>query len=284
MALSIEENREILGLPPRRPPRTRLRLFLAAFGIILCSWYSGRILAWGWQEWIFFHLQRKITRLLHESHPDRVGSLLHEIQNDCRSLAPSFRLSFLLNHVYQRAAEFLPHRSFYLEMALAELEYTARWNDTLDASSRFLRDLELGCLLTELGRDLDSLQAFQRAEIALTDSPQGGTDLLRLYLENAWAYLLAKANDPRIRDGAKALSIAKGMMLRAIPDSEGRFPSTNPALLDTLAEAYYAAGFDAEAVRIQRHALALAERESLFLYLRHYDSYAEEADLWEEAR
>ena len=70
----------------------------------------------------------------------------------------------------------------------------------------------------------------------------------------AWAY--ATSSNPAIRNPAAALKYAR----EAVALTSAR---PNPAFLDTLAEAYYVNGQNAEAVKTEEQAIALASPNDL---------------------
>jgi len=86
-------------------------------------------------------------------------------------------------------------------------------------------------------------------ELALLEGPEGcaGTPALR----NALAFALATLPDPELRDGDRALALA-----REATQADG---AASPDYLDTLAAAYAELGRFDEAVVEQRRALALVE-------------------------
>jgi len=85
------------------------------------------------------------------------------------------------------------------------------------------------------------------------------------------AYLLSTAEDAAVRDPARALELAQQAVAAGYGGAAG---SRNAAFLDTLAQAYFAAGDPKQALFVQRSALALANSEGLGVYLQHYDMYA----------
>jgi len=110
---------------------------------------------------------------------------------------------------------------------------------------------------------VDDIRALHTAHQRLLEGGQGAEASLevmeRMYslgqLDTAglnnYAWALATSPDPRLRDGARALQVAR----RAL----ATLNAPDPGYLDTLAAAHAATGDFAEAVRIQSEALRIAE-------------------------
>jgi tetratricopeptide (TPR) repeat protein len=123
---------------------------------------------------------------------------------------------------------------------------------------------ECGELGLKLGRLLYSMKRYQQQLEVLADSAAACPDSPRIL--NGYAWELASSPDARLRDGAKAIEVAR----RAI---ESGAKEADPNHLDTLAAAYAEAGDFASAVREQRRAVEILERSGasesdLSTYLR----------------
>jgi tetratricopeptide (TPR) repeat protein len=101
-----------------------------------------------------------------------------------------------------------------------------------------------GELLQALGREAEAVAAY-RAALA------GGVRSLRVLNNLGW--LLAAAADPQLHAPAEAVALAR--------EAAAQSGHTDPAILDTLATAYAAAGREAEALEAAGRALALAEAQ-----------------------
>ena len=133
----------------------------------------------------------------------------------------------------------------------------------LDADSSFAAAHgNLGALLSGLGRDREALEHLERA---LRPDATGLRDADALSITNTLAWVLATSRDANLRDGARALELA-----RACAEKSGY---AQAGILETLAAAHAESGDFEEAIRVQRAALervptayrsALEERLSSF--------------------
>ena len=123
-----------------------------------------------------------------------------------------------------------------LEQALAEFREATR----LEPTNPDLW-MQLGKLYEQMGRGEDALQSL---EMGLEADP-GNAGIL-----NHIGWLYATAENPTLRDPAKALAYAQ----RAVEASNGR----DANILDTLAEAYYVNQEFDEAIRTEERALEIA--------------------------
>jgi len=107
--------------------------------------------------------------------------------------------------------------------------------------------LQLSHLYEVSGRGADALRSLEMGVEANPDDAG---------LLNQVAWLLATAEDPALRDPAKALGYAQ----RAVAASGG----ADANILDTLAEAHFANGEFAEAIEVEERALAIAPGIEVF--------------------
>lgn len=105
----------------------------------------------------------------------------------------------------------------------------------------------LGSVYTDLKRWPEALAIMQKGmDMGLESWP----------LLNNLAWLYATAEDPAVRDPAKAMELAS----KAVAVTRSR----NPQVLDTLAEAYFAAGEKDKAIDTERKALLIAPNRDEF--------------------
>jgi Flp pilus assembly protein TadD len=98
-----------------------------------------------------------------------------------------------------------------------------------------------GTLLIQQGRVAEALNHLQNAVELSPDKPAFANNL---------AWVLATGPDPSLRDGIRALQLAKSINLRN--------GGTNPSTLRTLAAAYAEAGYFPEAAQTAQNARQLA--------------------------
>jgi Flp pilus assembly protein TadD len=110
-----------------------------------------------------------------------------------------------------------------------------------DAEARF----NLGNALVQMGRVGEAIAQHQRALEIKPADPR---------FQNGLAWLLATAPESSLRDGGKAVELARQANL--VTGGE------NPIILHTLAAAYAEVGRFPEAVETAQHALRLAEAQS----------------------
>ena len=99
----------------------------------------------------------------------------------------------------------------------------------------------LGLALIQKGKTKEAIDAWEKSLEIIPD---------QVYVQENLAWVLATARDPALRNGAKAVALAK----RADQSSGGG----NPVILHTLAAAYAEAGNYGEAAAAARRALTLA--------------------------
>ncbi len=123
-----------------------------------------------------------------------------------------------------------------LEEALAEFHEASR----LEPTSVVLW-IQLAQVYERMGREEDALHSLEKG----LEVDPGNAGVL-----NQMGWLCATAQNPTVRDPAKAISYAK----RAVEASN----ASDPNLLDTLAEAYYANQEFDEAIKTTERALEIA--------------------------
>jgi superkiller protein 3 len=117
-------------------------------------------------------------------------------------------------------------------------------NDPLDPKANYY----LGIALFQTGRMDEALAHFQKALETQPDFAEAWDNL------DHTAWLLATASEASLRNGPKALALAK-LLVRLSGGS-------NPALLDTLAAAYAETGQFPEAIDAAQRALALSQNNA----------------------
>lgn len=193
----------------------------------------------------------ELLRLLPEHAPARQNLNLlraQRLEHQAGRLAASGRLEEAAG-LYQEALELDPARLHSRASRGVALAHLGRAEEAIP-------DLEmawksgaaepevpnaLGFALASLGRDEEASELLRAA---LARFPED------LNLAHNWARLLATSENPRVRDGERALEMA----LRLVEKSGGK----DPRLLDTLAAAYAAVGQLAEAAETEDRATALA--------------------------
>lgn len=269
---------EINALP--RPSRATEGLFIVAVALslsalaALAGWALGSI----HKRSRLDAFQTVVVEALNEYDAARLREALAEAQELRASIVKTPEVRLMMANLYSHAAELLPRRRLYYEEAFAEVRATKRLLPAKGVSLPLQKEiarLEANCFL-ETERYLESKAAIDRWEALLPDTLPPSSE--RLLLMNARAYLYAIADTPRVRDPLAALELAKSVIKSPTPFADGSYPSSNAPILDTLAEAYFAAGHPADALRVQTRALALASRHTLDIYLTHYDKYAAAAE------
>ena len=136
-----------------------------------------------------------------------------------------------------------------LEQAVAEFQEASR----LEPTNADLW-LHLGQLYEQLGRGEDALHSLQTG----LEADPGNAGIL-----NQFGWIYATAENPALRDPAKALAYAQ----RAVEASNGG----DANILDTLAEAYYVNQEFDEAIKTEQRALEIApEQEALQNQLKKF--------------
>ncbi len=271
--------RQALGLPEQPLGRKRRRpLLWAALGVVLfataAGWFAGNLrLAYRRSRF-----QQTAAELETAFTPEEVHGVLARLEEQRPALVEDPASRITMAAAYLQAAQMLPHQQPFLRQAADELAAAAgTTDDHLPADVQHsLLQLETW-VFPELERDAEALAALGRLERLLEEHGARIPRSLWIQHDNNLAYLLARSRDPAVGDPARALALAKGVIASTTP-VEGRLPTDVAAYLDTLAEAYCASGNPAQALLIQRSALALAEGEGLAVYLEHYDTYREAAD------
>lgn len=276
--------RDALGLPSRPLSRPRWHLLVAAgAGVLAAAAALGYLAGTLRMDYRRTQFARGHAGLVREYDPTRVRDGLGRLEAQRAALVDDPRMRMAMASVYIHAAQVLPHQRHFLEQAWGELQAAAaRLRDKTNAvTSRHVADLESHVLM-ELGRDQEARERFHTMTRLAEANKWDLQRRVQIMFDNNLSYLLASAKDPSVRDPAQALRLAKGvigctaMIEKETPAGEGttyRLPSEVPSLLDTLAEAYHAAGDSRQALRIQRAALAMARSRGLDVYLKHFDKY-----------
>ena len=105
--------------------------------------------------------------------------------------------------------------------------------------------LDLGKALLQKGAVAEAIPQYQKALELKPAEPE---------IQNGLAWLLATAAEPSLRDGGKAVALAR--------QANQETGEENPVVLHTLAAAYAEAGKFPDAVEAAQHALRLAEAQS----------------------
>jgi tetratricopeptide (TPR) repeat protein len=270
MTIDIENNREELGLPPRG--KSRGRLVLAAVLVMALAAGAGLMLGARDREQRRQDFFAEWQELVRENDPDQYRRKLGELEKLRALLLDEPPVRLFMSRIYLHASGRLPAQQAYYSQALSELEAAVRlagnrdnnaWQDEVDN----LR----AQIYTETNRHEEALTALERQGAKLQHTE--GTRLSEKVLwMNSLAYLSAISENPRVSDPEKALLLAREMVAAEVALGETT-PARSPALLDTLAAAYYATGDSAQAVRVQREALQLADSPDLSVYVRHYRDY-----------
>ncbi|MDR3211693.1 MAG: hypothetical protein LBU79_07240 [Planctomycetota bacterium] len=138
----------------------------------------------------------------------------------------------------------------------------------------FRRYILLAAVEEELGRHVAALAALSRAGHVMEGIPEGSVRrTLQLLLVNQQAYTLAVAPVGAGGDPGRALELARALLSSRDPLPDGSYASDSPAFVDTLAAAWFAAGYYPQARNTETLALGLANSDELAIYLEHYDTY-----------
>lgn len=266
----IEAHRAELGLPESTGESPEaLRLLLAILATLAAAALAGWIGGGLYRQYAAQSLAHQVGMLETTRDPERFR---RELQAILAQPAPrdDVESSFLMGTALQIAAERLPRRRFYLRAAREELRRARHLGTELPEAARYRLDIQLAGVLMELEEDRESLALMEPWLARLRAREAAGETTPAIpasELENNLAYLLAKSDDPAVRDPARALTLAFSVMDRD-PKNRGE-----AAYLDTLAEAHYAAGDPVEALRVQRLALRAAKESPDPIYLHHFDKY-----------
>ena len=194
------------------------------------------------EDWYTFYMQTVLGRILLgqkkyvEAEPllrsgyEGIMQRQASIPEDSKWLSPPFAL----NKVFQPLVQ--------LYEATGRSEQAAEWTNKLDEAEQSGRRARQQY---EEAAALEAGGKFEKAEIEYRKAAEAGN----FHAMNGLAWLLATAADPKLRDGAAAISYAEKAIAMA-----GR---KRPHMLDTLAAAYAEAGKFTEAVSVQKEAMAL---------------------------
>ncbi len=275
--IDIEKYRAELGLPPVawRVPEP-LKLLVGSMLVVLLATGAGRGSRLLYDGYRLDKLQHAIVAARAETDPDRFRAEVERIRAG-ELVWPDPRVHLMLGSLYRIAAERLPQRRAYLEEGLAQVRLALAEDALAEPLARELRLMRCD-FLVELGRpgearrDLpvfDDLIEDVRTHERFVEPYQ---EIRLTELENNLAYMLASLADATAAEKARALRLAKRMIMRR-PEN-----SRTPHLLDTLAHCYHVNGRYEQALRVQREALARADGAGLDVYLEHYRAYARAAN------
>lgn len=263
-------SREECGLPPypRRRPGVGfylVRALLLAVALVTAGWLGGMVTA-RWREFWVSQLPGQVavasseeaSRLLDKG---RIYATALPEQSDMRR-----NLALAALNESRRAAR----PKGYYGSVRDLLSGLPADSDPFAAFIEFLTAADIHGLLDDYPAAFVQLEQAERALDAMTGYDGAS---FRLVLVNSWAYLLAMAPREQGGDPERALRLAELMISSKDTLPDGSHASGSAALLDTLAMAYHAAGFDDKAIATQSLALGLAEAQGLDVYIRHYDEF-----------
>gem|GEM_PF-1548608 len=267
--------REDCGLPPQENPTlAKWRLASRAAAILAATvfvgWLAGGLTA-RWRALRLDSLPREVART---AGTGETGKLVARGRMLATALRGNPRASLGLAESAFAASQNAPRQIGYygnidnlLEGAgelLAPTPFLAFRAETLHST-----------VLSELGRHREALDALARADEAMAGIPDSPlARALRLILVNQQAYILATAASPQVRNPEKALQLAQLMVSSRDILPDGGYASASAAFVDTLAAAWFSAGYREKALETQSLALGLATPGDLAVYLEHYDLYA----------
>ncbi|MBN2712552.1 MAG: hypothetical protein JXR97_09005 [Planctomycetes bacterium] len=300
--------------PRRNPNARRALIVLAAVGVGIVAGVCGYTVGTLDHRARVKKFAETATSALKARTPGEFRSILGDMEKQRAAVAQNPFVRFIMGRTYILAADRLPEQRINYEQALSEIKaaayltpreeiYSVNPFEISDAKSQIL--VELGRYeeaLAETDRMQGIVKNMAKDKFAdfimrqliisswrfsmLLEKNGNGKKLsdpnfrrdmlnwLQVNFDNSRAYLLAVADDPKVKDPATALDLAKEVIKNPLPLLDGGFASGMPALVDTLAEAYYANGDKEKAVNAQTTALALATTDSLAIYLQHYDKYS----------
>ncbi len=266
-------SREECGLPPVNPQPLRaggflMRVFVLVTLLVAAGWLAGAAAVRYREAW-----SDSLPGLVSMAEPDEMELLLARGRLYATALVDSQRVRDNLVVALTIAAEKAPRRMGYYGN-IAQLAALPRGREN-DPQRDFAADLTASGVFAELNRYDQVFACLARADKALERYPEGETKRShRLLLVNAQAYYLATAP---LRSGGnpeKALHLSQLLISSRDPVYGSGHASDQPAFLDTLAFAWYAAGDPEKAVETQRLALGLSPTAGLDVYVEHFDTFA----------
>lgn len=264
MNIDINQDRELLGLPPKNkyiPPRI-FKLFLAGLLVFLFSSGIGKLLEYAVKQNTQLSALTKIEDIYKYYDVQQAKDILQSLRAQADT-SPQARLIYASGCI--SAADIMPDSHIWLEESLNQLEILKK-EEITDTALKTYITLNYSSVLFNLGKDEEALNAIKEVNKNKTlteilsiapDEIAGGTNYYNLY-----AYILATATNQSIKNPELALKLIK----RVIPLPDGR----SAAYLDTLAMAYFANNMTIDAIKAQRIALAKADYSSLWELTEHY--------------
>ena len=268
--IDIKNERELLGLPPvnrYRSPRL-LKLLFAALIVFLAASGVGRLLGMRIQTQQQQNTISSFQSIGQNYDPAKILVVLKQLK--VQAAGGNAEAKLLYSFACSYAAQFFPDYTAWLGEALLQINL-ALDKDFSQLEIRNAAILQQCGLFFELGDEeaaFESIKGLNKGksrEQLLNMNPEkaeGGSNYYNLY-----AYMLATAQDPALKDPEFALKLIK----KIITLPAGR----NAAYLDTLAEAYFAVDRRDDALRVQKFALAKSEYDSLWSLTEHYQHFTE---------